>query len=163
MPPEIVADADLDFSKAFDDLAALGDKKDDPNPFGAHQSDPPVTVIGETPPLEPVPADPAAVAETAVPAVEGEAAAVDPEPAPVVNDEDARLARFAKIIKDEIVQPKPAEAPVAPAAPEPMTAFTVRLPVETYERLRRLSIHTRRGKGDLVNEALVRMLDGAGV
>ena len=121
MPPEIVADADLDFSKAFDDLAALGDKKDDPNPFGAHQSDPPVTVIGETPPLEPVPADPAAVAETAVPAVEGEAAAVDPEPAPVVNDEDARLARFAKIIKDEIVQPKPAEAPVAPAAPEPAT------------------------------------------
>ena len=70
-------------------------------------------------------------------------------------------------IQEPIPEPPAPVDPVITVAsappPVPMTAFTVRLPVETYERLRRLSIHTRRGKGDLVNEALVRMLDGAGV
>ena len=62
--------------------------------------------------------------------------------------------------------PKPVEPVITVESapiPEPMTAFTVRMPLAAYERLRRLSNHTRRGKGDLVNEALVRFLDGAGV
>jgi hypothetical protein len=53
---------------------------------------------------------------------------------------------------------------VASAPPrEPMTAFTVRMPEALSERIRLLSIRTRRGKGDLVVEALTRFLDGAGV
>ena len=55
--PDIVSDVpdpDLDFAKAFDDLAAMGEtKKDEGNAFGAHLSDPPVTVLEETPPVEP--------------------------------------------------------------------------------------------------------------
>ena len=53
--------------------------------------------------------------------------------------------------------------PIAAApAKEPMTALTVRLPESLAERLR-VAFRTRRGKGDLIVEALARFLDGAGV
>jgi predicted DNA-binding protein len=53
--------------------------------------------------------------------------------------------------------------PIAAApAKEPMTALTVRLPESLAERLRVLAFRTRRGKGDLIVEALARFLDGAG-
>lgn len=124
--PDIVSDVpdpDLDFAKAFDDLAAMGEtKKDEGNAFGAHLSDPPVTVLEETPPVEP-PVPP--VPPVPLPP-EGDVpvdTAVEP-PALAPMDEDERLARFAKIIKDEITPPKPVEPQPAPveAAPPLYTA-----------------------------------------
>jgi hypothetical protein len=70
-------------------------------------------------------------------------------------------------IPEQMPDPTPLPAPVlnvASAPPkEPMTAFTVRMPEALAERLRLLSNATRRGKGDLVVEALTRFLDGAGI
>ena len=62
--------------------------------------------------------------------------------------------------------PKTADPPltVASAPPkEPTVAMTVRMSPSLDERLRTLSIRTRRGKGDLIVEALTRFLDGAGI
>jgi predicted transcriptional regulator len=44
-----------------------------------------------------------------------------------------------------------------------MVAMTVRMREAIAERLRLLAFKTRRGKGDLVVDALTRFLDGAGV
>lgn len=55
-------------------------------------------------------------------------------------------------------------APVASApAKEATDAFTVRVPESMTERLRVLSFQTKRRKGDLIVEALARLLDSAGV
>jgi hypothetical protein len=64
-----------------------------------------------------------------------------------------------------IQEPLPERPLNVEAAPprEPMTAMTVRMPETMAERLRLLAFRTRRGKGDLVVDALARFLDGAGV
>jgi len=61
--------------------------------------------------------------------------------------------------------PTPADPPltVASAPPKiPTVGITVRMSEPLAERLRLLSIRTRRGKGDLIIEALTRFLDGMG-
>jgi hypothetical protein len=64
-----------------------------------------------------------------------------------------------------IQEPLPARPIEVEAAPprEPMVAMTVRMPEAMAERLRLLAFKTRRGKGDLVVDALARFLDSAGV
>lgn len=58
------------------------------------------------------------------------------------------------------VSPIPPQRP--PPAQEPRTALTVRLPVNTQERLREASHRLRREKQALVDEALIHWLEQQG-
>lgn len=59
--------------------------------------------------------------------------------------------------------PALAVSTLAAPAKEAMDAFTVRVPESMTERLRVLAFKTKRRKGDLIVEALARLLDSAGV
>ena len=135
MPGEVVVDPDLDFSNAFADFSKT--PTEEGNAFGAALSDPPVVAGGNDPvlnPADPAPAepDPAPAPADPTPAPAGDVP-VDVAPAPPAPavDEDERLARFAKIIKDEIAPPPAPPAPPPQPEPELYTADEKKT-IETY-------------------------------
>jgi uncharacterized phage infection (PIP) family protein YhgE len=113
---------DLDFAKAFEELAALDDKPI-PADFNAPAAEAPAAEAPAAPAAE-APAAPAAEEEgiVATPgAVEKTAeaapAAPAPEPAPRQADDDL-INRLAKAVKEQVVQPEPQAQPQAQPEPE---------------------------------------------
>jgi hypothetical protein len=119
MPPE-----DDNFAKAFEELAAMGDKSP-PADFTTQANAPaPETTetTPETPPAgeAPPPADGIVLTEGATETTPPETPpeVTPPAPPPAPQDDDARLARFAKALKEEIVPQQPVPQPQPEPEPE---------------------------------------------
>lgn len=104
---------ELDFAKAFDELAALGDKPtpaDFGAPAAAATTEAPAAPAAEAPVVE----APAVTAEEGIVATPGAtekvaeapAAPVAEAPAPRQSDDDI-IQRFAKAVKEQVAQPEP--------------------------------------------------------
>lgn len=74
-----------------------------------------------------------------------------PEPIPTMPAAAAPEAPTPRPIGTEVGMPAPL-----------LMALTVRIPPDLGERLRAFAFVTRRGKGDLITEALTRFLDEVG-